>query len=228
MKKLILMLVLAVAAWGQPTPDSIRVVEVKQGDPEAIARTLTGFVRANVNGRMIVLSGQPAVLDAFEAAIKKMDVPPTAAAAEPNIELTVYVLRGSAAEGRGDPIPGDLDATVRQLRGLFPYKNYGLMDTQILRTRNGRTAEATANVNGFNFVYKAQPTLNPGKAPRTIRLSGLQVRFPVPVGVDGKTQYEYSGIMTDVDAVEGQRTVVGKTNLAGDALIIVVTPKVIE
>jgi hypothetical protein len=228
MKRLILILALAVAAWGQPTPDSIRVVEVKQGDPEAITRSITGFIRASVSGRMIILSGQPAVLDAFEAAIKKMDVPPPAVPPDPNVELTIHVLRGSATEATGSALPADLDSTIRQLRSLFPYKSYSLMDTQILRVRSARSAEASANVSGYNFTYKVQPTVNPGKAPRSIHLARFEAGFRSPMVVDGKTQYQYNGIITEIDAMEGQKTVVGKSNLGPDAVIVVVTPRVIE
>lgn len=228
MKRLLMIWLLAVAAWGQPTPETVRVVEVKQGDPEGITRSIQMFVSATVTGRMIVIKGPAAALDSAEAAIKRMDVPPPAVTPEPNVELTVYVLRGSTSETAGGALPGDLEPTVKQLRALFPYKSYSVMDTQILRARSGRSAEASATIDGYVFSYKAQPTVNPGKAPRSIRLGRLEAGFRSPMVVDGKTQYQYNGIITELDALEGQKTVVGKSNLGPDAVIVVVTPKVIE
>jgi hypothetical protein len=69
-----------------------------------------------------------------------------------------------------------------------------------------------------------------GPAPRTIRLGQLRFDVSRTVVVDGKAQVNRSGINTNIDVREGQKTVVGKSNITGtdDAIILVVTPKVIE
>jgi hypothetical protein len=154
--------------------------------------------------------------------------PPPEARVVPSVELTVYVLKGSDSEVPNQQLPQDWDSTVRQVRAKFPYKHYALMDTRVLRSRSGGDAEATANVSGLNFTYNVSPRVIPGKTPRKLRLSGFRVSLRTPVVVDGKTQYQDNGISTELDAQEGQKTVVGKTNFAGDAMIVVVSPKVVE
>lgn len=125
-----------------------------------------------------------------------------------------------------------MEATARQLIALFQYKSYRLLDTQIFRARSGRSGNLSGTLPGSvqSFTFSAQPSLNSGPAPRTIRLAALRLSFTRPTVIDGKTQYERSGIETEINEREGQKTVVGKSNIAGsdDAIILVVTLKVIE
>lgn len=154
--------------------------------------------------------------------------PPPEARSVPSVELTVYVLKGSDSEVPNQQLPQDWDPTVRQLRAKFPYKHYALMDTRVLRSRSGGDAEATANVSGLNLSYNVSPTVIPGKKPRKLKLAGFRVSVRTPVMVDGKPQDRDNGITTELDAPEGQKTVAGKTDFGEGALIVVVSPKVIE
>jgi hypothetical protein len=58
----------------------------------------------------------------------------------------------------------------------------------------------------------------------------LDVSTPRGTDKDGKVNYRSVGISTDIDAAEGQKIVVGKSNFNGsdDALILVVTAKVVQ
>ena len=59
----------------------------------------------------------------------------------------------------------------------------------------------------------------------------LQVSTPTrAVDKDNQTIYRRVGIGTNLDAAEGQKVVVGKSNTRGtdDALILVVTAKVVQ
>ncbi len=55
------------------------------------------------------------------------------------------------------------------------------------------------------------------------------MRVPITTG-PGQFQYQEVGINTDLDVREGQKVVVGKTNMDSSdrALIVVVTAKVVE
>jgi hypothetical protein len=173
----------------------------------------------------------------IEDAIKKLDVAPPPgpeARPAPNVELTVQLLQGSAADGQNGPIPADLESTVRQLRGLFTYKSYKLLDTQIFRARSGNLIETAGNIPGTQlstFQFSAQPFVTAGTAPRSIRLARLRmsVNQPAPDATrpTGPFSTQISG---EFDAKEGQKTVVGKANLVNseDAIILVITPKIIE
>ena len=66
-----------------------------------------------------------------------------------------------------------------------------------------------------------------------MHLDGLrfEIRTPTVHEPDGKTHYDTpASIVTDLDIREGQKTVVGKSNVntAGDVLILVIVPKVTD
>ena len=222
--------------------DTVRVIEVKQADPYALQRTLSGVLGglASVNATpgALVVRGSAEAVGVVAEAIKKLDVPPAPTPENrptPNVELTVYLLYGSAQEEQKAAVPQDLDATVRQLRALFPYKSYRILDTVLLRSRSGQSTEASGTLPGSDsfYTFRFQPSVGSGPAPRVVRLGNLRLSIRLKSYQDAaKTQFQYldSGINTDLDAREGQKTVVGKSNVTGtdDAIFLVVSPKVIE
>ncbi len=229
----------------QPPPslapgESIRVIEIKQADPQSVYRTLSSvFPGVSVNNRMIVVRGPNEVIGAIEEAVKRLDVappPPPESRAVPNVELTVHLLYGSA-EG-ADSVPAELESTVRQLRTQFRYKSYRVMDVQVIRGRDTQSVETNSALPGTNSSFSNvrisyRPRVTPGPAPRSVRLEAFRFNVRMQVYMDaGKTQTTNveGGITTEIDAREGQRTVVGKSNIAGteDAIFLVVSPKVIE
>jgi hypothetical protein len=244
MKKLILWLAAAVAFGQGPGPsplagfEAVRVIEVRNADPQSIVNTLSAVMPGiSRNGRMLVVRGSESVVTMIEDAVKKLDVappPPPEIQRVVNVEFTFQLLYGSAQEG-SSTIPSDLEATVRQLRSLFPYKNYRVLDTQVLRGRDGAGVEFSGTLPGSDSVYnlKYTPRVSPGAAPRSVRAQRLEFGARMKVFANAeKTTYQFipTGIITDVDAREGQKTVVGKSNVTGtdDAIILVLTVKVIE
>lgn len=156
-----------------------------------------------------------------------------------NVELTVYMLSGSQAPG--DDVPADLASTVKQLHSLFTYKGYKLADSFIFRGRNAldnRNQNAsTSGVlpgSGLHYGFSYQRTRVSTEKPYMIHIDGLSMALTTPntYGPDGKVRYGNSigAISTDLDLAEGQKTVVGKSSIdsAGNALILVIVPKVIE
>jgi len=232
----------AEAPRANPT-DTVRVIEVKQADPYALQRTLSGVLGglASVNATpgALVVRGSGEAVSVIEAAIKKLDVPPAPTPENrpaPNVELTVHLLYASAQEDPTATVPQDLDGTVRQLRSLFPYKGYRVLDTLVIRSRSGRETVTNGTLPGSDSSYdfRFRPEVAAGPVPRIVRLGSLQLSvkmrsYPDPAD---KTRYQFldSGIRTELDAREGQKTVVGKSNVSGtdDAIILVVSPKVIE
>jgi hypothetical protein len=211
---------------------------VRNADPQSIVNTLSAVMPGiSRNGRMLVVRGSESVVTMIEDAVKKLDVappPPPEIQRVVNVEFTFQLLYGSAQEG-SSTIPSDLEATVRQLRSLFPYKNYRVLDTQVLRGRDGAGVEFSGTLPGSDSVYnlKYTPRVSPGAAPRSVRAQRLEFGARMKVFANAeKTTYQFipTGIITDVDAREGQKTVVGKSNVTGtdDAIILVLTVKVIE
>lgn len=236
MKKLAILIAAAALGLAQPAPlapgEVIRVVTVKNGGATNISdnlgRIFPGVSRA---GGSLIVRGQPDVVNMIEEAIKKLDVPAPEALPAPNVELTVQMLLASPQDSPDAKVPADLEATVRQLRTLFQYKSYRLLDTQILRGRadsSGRLEVSGMMPGTQNMLqFYAQSTVVAGPAPRNIRLSNANFgfRFYQPNG-----QFQPTGISGNFDIREGQKTVLGKSNLINseDAIILVITPKVIE
>ena len=154
-------------------------------------------------------------------------------AANPNVEMTVYLISGSA-QGTADDVPKDLESTVRQLHSVFAYKGYKLSESFILRGRSGNAStEGVLPGVGLHYRFSYFRVRLSGDAPRAVQVDNLYFELTKPNGQfkDGKQQYEtVAKISTDLDMRDGQKTVVGKSSLnpTGDALILVIVPKVID
>jgi hypothetical protein len=155
-----------------------------------------------------------------------------------NIELTVYLLSG-AQTAAGDDVPQDLTSTVKQLHSLFPYKGYKLAESFILRgrisaTASGARTEGVLPGSGLHYNFGYQRVRVSPEKPYMVHIDSLAINLTgAPTyGPDGKQRGNgtVASIYTDLDLAEGQKTVVGKSsvNSTGDALILVIVPKVIE
>src|SRR6266851_941077 len=226
MRRLFWTLVLAAGLAGAQEPAKIvqKLVDVKYADAGRISRLIQTpgvSMHADDGLHAIVVIGPAEVVAAIEAMVKKLDVPP------PNIEFTVYLVSGTA-QGMADDLPKELVPTAKQLHSLFPYKSYRLLESFGLRGRDGREGSTSGVLPGTNsnydFRYRAA-TVSSG-TPRVVHIDGLQLRVSTPTGArdkDGRLDYRNAGLNTDIDAGEGQKIVVGKSNIGGteDALILV-------
>jgi hypothetical protein len=189
---------------------------------------------------MICLFAAAAALSSGTMSWGQAAAPPSEPSVK-NVELTVYLLSG-VQTGATDDVPSDLAATVKQLHSLFPYKGYKLAESFILRGRSamGGPQYQTARTEGvlpgsglhYNFSYQ-RVRVSPEK-PYMVHLDNLQISLTAPpvYGPDGKQRGNstVASISTDLDLGDGQKTVVGKSsiNSTGDALILVIVPRVIE
>ncbi len=152
-----------------------------------------------------------------------------------NLELTVYLLSGLAQGEAADDVPQDLVSTVKQLRSIFNYKSYKLSESFMLRGRLGVGASAKGVLPGsagldYEFRY-SQVTVS-SDSPPLFRINGLRIRLTKarrPLGVQTNVD-TIASIDTDLDIREGQKTVVGKSSVSssGDALILVIVPKLVQ
>jgi len=155
------------------------------------------------------------------------------APASTNVEFTVYLISGSA-QGTADEVPKDLESTVRQLHSVFAYKSYKLSESFILRGGAGMAStEGVIPVVGLRYRFGYFRFRLLGDPPRAVQLEALYLELTRPtVGLkDGKQIYEtVAKINTNLDMRDGQKIVVGKSslNIGGDALILVIVPRVIE
>jgi len=233
MKNLLLAAFAAMSLLAQ----SQEIVHVKNADVDRVAKMVSTFGATVTSDRVlgvISVKGTPETVQAVVAAIKGLDQPPPPQTPQPNIELTVYLLFGAAKEAGPDAIPQDLASTVKQLKSIFPYKSYKVMDTWMTHSRDQQTTESSGTLPGSRIAYtfRVQPSIVAGSTPRSVRLGNLRLGLRMPIQIPGAADYQFQdvGLSTDLDAKEGQKTVVGKSNISGseDALILVVIPKVVE
>jgi hypothetical protein len=238
MRRLIWILLAAAGlALGQEPRTVRKVIDVRYADPQVIAGLVNGGSNMNIRAdrglHVIVVSGYPDQVAEVEAMVKKLDVAPA------NIELTVYLISGNSRDA-GDDLPKDLASTAKQLHGVFAYKSYRILQSFVLRDReNGNQNYSQPSTSGtipgsgstYDFQYRTL-TVSAG-TPRIVHIDGLRFSVQTPTGTrdkDGRPEHENSTINTDLDAGDGQKVVVGKSNLRGsdDPLILVITAKVVE
>jgi hypothetical protein len=167
--------------------------------------------------------------------VKKLDVAPPSPPPHPNIQLTVYLVFGSP-QSSGDQVPQELDSTIKQLHTSFAYKSYRMADSFVLRARDGQIASTSGVISvavrgrgNYSFSY-TRASVSTG-VPNIIRIDGLLMTLRVEIRrPEVPPDVLNSEIRTSVDVGEGQKIVVGKSNVNGteEALILIITAKVVE
>ena len=212
------------------TPHQQRIFVLKYADARDLASVLAVFgygIKADRDLHVLAVSAPAETIAAIEDAIKRLDVP---SAAPKDINLTAYLVLASERADVNE-VPAELQPVTKELRGIFAYKSFRMLDTILVRTQPGTAGHAKgvigstgpdASKTPYEFVVRPSAvTDDPGG--RLIRLDTLSLSLRVPGGMD-------AGINTEITIREGQKVVVGKSNLgaADQALILVVTAKVAE
>jgi len=204
-------------------------------------------IRANDALKAIVIRGKPSDVEALEKTIRELDSASTTAASR-NVELMVYLLSGSnslpAPAGAADKLPA-LAPVVKQLRAIFPYNDYQLVSTMLLRSGEGTKTSTNGLLKSFQNVpggsypstYGIQydaATVSPEEANPSIHLEKFQfnTRISISTGTGSAIQFQTFGIgiQTDVDLREGQKVVVGKSNIEStdSALFVILTARLVQ
>jgi hypothetical protein len=238
MKLLCGLAVMSLIAWGQdetPTPSQTvrKLIQLKYVNANQVGNLLRNFVNgrafsmeADERLHVIAVRGTPEMVATIEDAVKKLDVAPL------DFELTVYLISTNAQPG--DQLPEALASTAKQLHGVFAYKGYQLLDSFVLRGRDGAQngyAEGTIKSSTYNFRYNHAAVLE--GTPKIVSLQNLSLQIRMPSGIHndkGQMEYKSTGVSSDIDIRDGQKVVVGKSdvNNGESPLILVVTAKVVE
>ncbi len=249
MKKLFSTLLLALLCAGALAAQEQvqKVITINNGNLNGIRRTIGDLLQGTrviltTDNERLILSGPNDQVAGLEAVIKQLDVPPPV---KKNIETTVYMIVASGQAGSTTPVPTELDPVIKQLKGIFSYKSFRLLDSFVLRSRSGQGGNTSgfvppmpdSNVPAINkivyqFKYQHVTIDGPDNA-RAVRFDGLHLGIRVPVGGDGKGGISYveAVVSTDVDVREGKKVVVGKTSAvegSDSALILVISAKVVD
>lgn len=169
---------------------------------------------------------------------------------ETNLETQLYLIVATNQEAGDSKLPATLDPVVKQLRATLPFKNYRLVSTLINRVKNdGRlqlnwvggpmtslssTASATPSFSHFNIRQVKLVRNNEGQ--QVIQMTGFNFGTRIPIQVSAvaaggevrpTTNYETTGLGTDISMREGEPVIVGTLNVgpSGDAIILVVSAK---
>lgn len=225
-----------------PTALTAKLVRLHYANPDGVAHLLSGMVVSAAvadNGlNAVVLRGRPDDVAKAEQMIQQLDVP-QARSSERDIELTVYVIGAADKPATDAPaVPASLQPVVRQLKAIFPYSTYSLLNSMLIRSREGEHVDTT----GMLKTFPAPPSSNSIWSPAICSVSyGLQkdssagtihlskfrfdAREPVAIGRTDTTQVSLIdvNVSTDFDLPKGQDVVVGKTDIdRGDAALFVV------
>jgi hypothetical protein len=228
---------LSALGWGQDAPAKLerKLIQLKYVDAGRVSRLLRSqnqtllTMESDDQLHAIAVTGTPEMVASVEEGVKRLDVPPI------DFELTVYLI--STAPQAGDQLPDALASTAKQLHGVFAFKGYQLLDSFVLRGRDGQRGKASGTISKdgksstYSFQYDGAAVS--GEAPKIVNLHGLNLNVRFYNGTfdkNGQQNYRDTGLNTDVDARDGQKIVVGKSdvNNGESPLILVVTAKVVE
>jgi hypothetical protein len=229
-------------AQQKPAAIITRTVEVKYADLYQIVNTLNPIAKANgtiitsdSRAKVLLLTGVPERIAEMESLVRRLDVQPVP---ERSIELTIYLLTANDSTSASQNMPQQLDPALKQLRSIFNYKSYQLLDTIFMRNRiteHGSTSgilalpgsetkspaslSPTSLMGGkYNFSYTHSYMTHDEKGD-LIHLDNVFLQ----VG-------QSSAITTSIDLRPGQLVVIGKSNIetGNGALIAVVTAREVD
>lgn len=219
----------------QDSNEVTKVIHVRYARAEAIRDLVSRggtTVTANNGLRALVIHGSTASVTATEEAIKQLDAPlPNELARD--VELTVYVIGASAQSLPEDRPTADLAPVIRQLKAVFLYGGYQLLDTMMIRSREGRQSHSDG-------ILKSFPAAQSGPADHGFhvqcnfgeRTEAVSDHTILLDKFEFTTRADNSGITIDThfDMQEGQKVVVGNTNIDGgdSALFVVASAKFVQ
>jgi hypothetical protein len=238
MKRLLLALLFTVSLQAQEK-DQTRLFTLKYADGRELNRILSAFgakVDWESNSNTLAVHGSKESIEGVAEALKTLDVPHKVR----DVELTFYLLIASEKPGPGETLPPTLSPVLTQLRGIFQYKDYRLLQTSFVRVRDGERVSTSGLLPTMNPDVKVNPTYSiqanrvrvaPDDKDSSVRLEQLAVQLKIPVMTSAQSiDMTTANISTDVDIRDGQKIVVGKANVtsAQDAVIVVVTAKLVN
>jgi hypothetical protein len=209
-------------------PHQQRVFMLKYADARHVADVLRVFgygIQADRDMHVVAVSAPAGAMSAIEDAVKQLDLP---TAAPKDIDLVVYMIAASEQSSADGSLPPELQPVADEVKKIFSYKSFRLLDSILLRTQPGNRASADGVIqpgveSKTSYSFQVLPsTVTEDPQGRLIRLDDLSLILHLP----GERQ---AAIRTEINVREGQRAVVGKSNMGlGQSLILVVTAKVTQ
>src|SRR5436190_14092631 len=191
MKKLVVLLLFTAAACFCADEEMVnRVFQLKYANPSRVATVLRPFGAVNFEDQLkaITVQVRKSSMPEIEQIIQRFDVPPPPVQ---NIEVIIYLM-SALGQPSAAAVPPELEPVVKQLKGMFSYKGYQLIDTQVIRVRAGQGGDASAvvesgpSVGGAKTISQVKigsASISTDEKGRSIRIDMLKVGLRVPVHV---------------------------------------------
>jgi type II secretory pathway component GspD/PulD (secretin) len=220
-----------------------RVFEIKNRDPQSLARVLSpltsGFkgavVSPNQEFRTITVRDFPENIAVIEDAIRRLDQPEPARI---SVEFRVHLLVASNEPAIANSYPEELSDVVKKLQSTLGYKNFTLMGSQVVRSKEGRgdiynkgvadlrlANDTSVNKNPvfYNYTLRSVTLDNSGGQSRVqIEEFYMDMKVPLLMGA-GNVAYENIGFKNPVTMREGERVVVGTTTVADKSVVVILS-----
>ena len=220
-----------------------RVFDIKNRDPQALSRVLSpltsGFrgavVSPNQEFRTITVRDFPENIAVIEEAIRRLDTPE---APRPSVEFRVHMLVASNDDTVANRYPAELADVVRQLQSSLGYKNFGLLASQVVRSKEGRDTNnrGVADPRASNdplavklpvsFSYNLHGlTLDTVGSRARVQLEdfSMEMTVPIPRGAAGDYTPQNVGFRNPVSLRDGETVVAGTVSIADKSIIVVVS-----
>jgi hypothetical protein len=222
-----------------------RVFEVKYRDPDSLLSVLkllgsgVGAMSVSNEYNTITVRDFPENIATIEEAIKRLDTPAPPA---PGIEFHIHILIATnTPAAASNPFPPEVNDVVKQLQTTLNYKNYSLMTSAVLRTKEGTAGVGNKGVADFKlvtegaarnspiiYVYSARQIKIDGNAPNaSIQIGRFSFDMRIPIETSpGVINYESVGFESPVNMREGEKVVVGTTTMQDKGLIVVLSARI--
>ena len=213
-----------------------RVIQVPHAERTALRHILSMFeARYTFDERLrtLVVRAPAEIMPAIEQVVERFDQP-TPRVPSLNVELTAHVLLASTASGENVGVPQALSSVTDQLRQALNYQSFTLLDTVITRGVDGRDVAikgilpaipGTRTNPGYELAARLNVLNDDAENGRVIRVQSFA--FEAGMSFPDGGFYEVQ-IGTTINVREGQFAVVGKTAVSDNALIVVVSARVID
>ncbi|MDT5262579.1 MAG: hypothetical protein QOC61_1583 [Acidobacteriota bacterium] len=220
-----------------------RVFDIKNRDPLSLARVLapltSGFrgavVSPNPDFRTISVRDFPENIAVIEEAIRRLDQPEPM---RPGIEFHIHMLVASNDETAANRYPAELADMVKQLQSTLGYKNFSLMGSQIVRSKEGHSENSNRGVADLKLVNDTPASKSPvfynynfhlisldsTGGQQRVQIEDFIMEMKVPLSLEaGKLVYETIGFRNPVSLRAGERVVVGTTSIADKSVVIILS-----
>lgn len=223
-----------------------KVVELKHIDPDTVLRlmamgspTKDGYAaqfRANKELGIITIYGLPNDVEQIAANIAALDKPRPGSASNRNLDFRVHMLVAAKSTANGDELPKEIEPVAAELRSGLGYKEIKLLDTAIFRMRQNERSEARGSLP----CQIGEPAMSSRPCTYHVNVRAGSLRGAKPSltveGLQFSANFAREGpersviINTSFDVADGQKVVIGKSNIDGAdrSLVLVVTARAVD